>query len=95
VPGADPTPDAVFEVEVETAAVVDPSGEPLPSRFRLGRRSIAVVEILDRWPGTDHAYVKLRGSDGATYILRHTRPNGPWQLVLFQRTGTMVQAGPA
>lgn len=75
-----------FEVEVETAA--DAAGESVPLRFHLGRSRIEAVEILDRWPGVDHAYVKLRGSDGAIYILRQDRSRGAWQLVLFQRAGS-------
>ena len=73
-----------FEVSVDMAAA-DVAGEPTPARFRLGERVIEVTAILDRWPGADHAYVKLLGTDGATYILRHDLPRGRWQLVLFQR----------
>lgn len=78
--------DDRFEVEVETAAApLGRPSNPVPLRFRLGRRSVEVVDILDRWPGANHTYVKLRGEDGATYILRHDQERGSWQLVLFQR----------
>jgi hypothetical protein len=73
--------DDTFAVTVE--ADPDASGEMLPRCFRLGARSVEVVDVLDRWPGADHLYVKLRGADGATYILRRG-PDGAWRLVLFQ-----------
>ena len=84
-------PDDAFAVEVETGAATtadQPGGDPRPLRFRFGRGTVEVTEILDRWPGADHAYVKLRGSDGATYILRHDRLRGSCQLVLFQRSAS-------
>jgi hypothetical protein len=63
----------------------DAIGEPAPLRFRLGRRTVEVRRILDRWTGRDHAYVKLVGSDGVTYILRHEPGQDSWRLVLFER----------
>jgi hypothetical protein len=74
--------DDSFALAVETAP--DPSGEAVPRRFRLGARVVEVAEILDRWPGADHLYVKLLGSDGATYILRRDPDRGGWRLVLFR-----------
>jgi hypothetical protein len=71
-----------FALEVET--VPDAFGEALPRRFRLGSRTVEAAEILDRWPGGGHLYVKLRGSDGATYILRQDLDRGGWRLVLFR-----------
>jgi hypothetical protein len=71
-----------FSAAVEAEA--DPFGEVLPCRFRLGTRMIEVAEVLDRWPGADHLYVKLQGCDGATYILRQDLHRGDWALVLFE-----------
>jgi hypothetical protein len=68
---------------VTVEADPDPAGEALPGRFRLGGRTIEVAEVLDRWPGADHLYVKVRGSDGATYILRQGLNHGGWRLVQF------------
>ena len=78
-------PDGSFEVEVETAPGA--WDEPTPLRFRLGQRVVEAAEILDRWPGQDHLYAKLRGSDGAVHLLRHDRELGRWQLVLYRRGG--------
>jgi hypothetical protein len=50
-------------------------------------RCIEAVAILDRWPGAGYGYVKLRGADGAIYILRHDEAGGRWQLVQFIRDG--------
>lgn len=74
--------DDAFTLTVEIAP--DTSGEALPRRFRLGARVIKVAEVLDRWPGAGHLYVKLRGADGATCILRQDLDRGRWQLVLFR-----------
>ena len=70
-----------FTVVVETEAA--PAGEPRVRHFRLGARTVEVIETLDRWPGADHLYVKLCGADGATYILRQDMRDG-WRLVLFR-----------
>jgi hypothetical protein len=74
--------DDSFALTVETAP--DPSGDAPPARFRLGAHAVEAVEVLDRWPGGDHLYVKLLGSDGATYILRRGLDRGDWRLVLFR-----------
>jgi hypothetical protein len=73
-------PDESLTLAVECRP--DGAGEPIPRRLRLGARSVEAAEILDRWPGHDHLYVKLLGSDGAVYILRHDRLRDRWQLVL-------------
>lgn len=81
VPAPEPAAHDNFEVEVARGPD-DPLG-PVPQSFRHGTREIAVAEILDRWPGTDHLYIKLRGADGAVYILRQDLTRDRWQLVLF------------
>ena len=71
-----------MRVDVECDAD-DAGGGPTPRRVRLGARAVDVVEVLDRWFGTDHAYVKLAAADGATYILRHDLPADRWELIMF------------
>ncbi len=56
-----------------------------PVRIHLGRRTVEVSEILDRWVGPDHRYFKVRGDDGATYILRLDLEAWIWELVFFDR----------
>jgi hypothetical protein len=75
--------EAPFPIDV--SCEVGPVGEALPRRFAIGGRAVDVAEVLDRWPGADHLYVKLGGSDGAVYILRQDLARGHWQLVLFER----------
>lgn len=63
-------------------------GEETPRRFFLGERRIEVDEVVDRWFGPDHRYFKVRGDDGATYILRHDTVAGEWDLTMFDRRPT-------
>ncbi len=60
-------------------------GEETPRRFHFDERTIVVEEVLDRWLAPEHRYFKLRGADGATYILRHDSLSGEWDLVLYDR----------
>ena len=60
-------------------------GEETPRRFYRGDSAVDVEEVLDRWLAPDHRYFKLRGSDGAVYILRHDCGSGDWELVFFDR----------
>ncbi|MBI4715682.1 MAG: hypothetical protein HY760_07090, partial [Nitrospirae bacterium] len=60
-------------------------GEETPRRFTLGERPIEVEEVLDRWLARDHRYFKVRGDDGAVYILRHDMESLEWELTLFER----------
>ncbi len=75
--------------EISVRVECDPAchAEARPCRFTLGRRSVAVDEIIDRWYGPDYRYVKLRGSDGAMYILRHAETAGSWELTMFDARG--------
>ena len=72
----------MFELEVDVA---DGSLNSVsPKRLIFGARTIDVVDVIDRWHGIDHVYVKLRGDDGAVYILR-LDTGGVWELVQFIR----------
>jgi hypothetical protein len=74
-----------FAVRVECHA--GHRGEETPRRFSLGGdRSIEVIEMVDAWLAPDHRYFKLRGDDGASYILRNDVPSGRWELTMFDRT---------
>ncbi len=63
-------------------------GEETPHRFFLDARVIEVEEVLDRWLAPDHRYFKLRGDDGATYILRHDVVAGHWELWMYDKSAT-------
>jgi hypothetical protein len=58
-------------------------GEESPRRFFLNERQIEVVDILDRWLAPDHRYFKIKGDDGAIYIIRHDVTKDQWELTLF------------
>jgi hypothetical protein len=73
--------DAVTALRVECYAGHRADSEP--RRFCLGRRQIAVTEILDRWLDPRHRYFKLRGDDGGVYLLRHDSVRDRWQLTLY------------
>jgi len=69
--------------------VVDAPGwrdDEEPHAFLIGGRRVGVAEVLDRWLGADHRYVKLRGDDGAVYILRHDERRGAWELAVYDRS---------
>ena len=57
-------------------------GEETPRRFFLDHRPVEVVEIIDQWLETDYRYFKVRGDDGAVYVLRNAAAvEGPtWEL---------------
>ncbi|HYD39653.1 MAG TPA: hypothetical protein VEB43_02395 [Anaeromyxobacter sp.] len=60
-------------------------GEETPRRLVLGGRAVSVVEVVDRWYGPDHRSFKLRGGDGATYLVRHDEAADRWELQLYER----------
>lgn len=78
---------------VEVESDPGPRGEAAPRRIHMGRRTVTAVEILDRWPGADHLYVKLKGDDGALYILRHDTTRGLWELTLFDAAAGGARPG--
>ena len=58
-------------------------GEETPRRFFLGARQVVVLDVLDRWYGTDYRYFKVEGDDACLYILRHDEGAGAWSLTVF------------
>ena len=69
-----------MRVEVETDQI---DGAAIPRRFRLDAREIEVVEILDQWFGADYRYCKVKGSDGALYILQLNENRSEWSLIML------------
>lgn len=55
-------------------------GEETPRRLEIDGRRVEVVEVIDRWLGQDHRYFKVRGDDGAIYLLRHGDADDRWEL---------------
>jgi hypothetical protein len=52
-------------------------------------RSIEVTEVLDAWLAPDHRYFKVRGENGACYIVRNDVESGLWELTMYDRTGAI------
>jgi hypothetical protein len=44
---------------------------------------IEVVEVLDPWYGPDYRYCKVKGGDGALYILRFDESRSEWHPTMF------------
>ena len=74
-----------FAVRVESSP--GHRGELVPTRLSLGGAPIEVVEVVDAWLAPDHRYFKVRGSDGACYILRNDVISGRWQLTVYDSVG--------
>lgn len=73
--------DRQFAINVDCYAGY--RGEETPRRLRIGDHQIAVVEVLDCWLSPGQRYFKLRGDDGAVYIVRHDPAENLWELTLF------------
>jgi hypothetical protein len=71
-----------MRVQVET--YMDDGGAEKLSRFHIDGRVIEVTDNIDQWHGVDHRYVKVKGSDGSVYILRHTEIGNVWELTMYQ-----------
>jgi len=69
-----------MRIAVETS---QDHGIEIPRTLRLNRDRIEVVEVLDQWYGSDYRYCKVKGGDGALYILRLDEPRSEWHLTMF------------
>jgi hypothetical protein len=58
-------------------------GEQTPRQLAFSGRTVALAELLDCWLAPEHRYFKMRGQDGATYILRHDTLRRLWELTLY------------
>lgn len=54
-----------------------------PRSLDWGGRRIDVVEMIDQWYGADYRYVKVKGSDGAIYIIRFNEIDDERALTMF------------
>lgn len=52
-----------------------------PTSFKLGEKTLAVIEVIDRWYDRDGNYFKVVVEDGTRYLLRHDRNEDAWELV--------------
>ena len=73
-----------MQVQVETYA--EEGGAEKLRRFRFDDRVVEVADNIDQWHGADYRYVKVRGSDGNVYVLRHDEVRDEWELTMYQRS---------
>jgi hypothetical protein len=74
-----PEDDQILRVECYAGHRADTE----PRRLHIGRREVAVSEIIDRWLDPRHRYFKLRGDDGGIYLLRHDTIEDRWEMTLY------------
>ncbi|OHV89846.1 hypothetical protein [Mesorhizobium sp. ORS 3428] len=55
----------------------------VPLRFCLDGDQVDVLEMVDQWFGADYRYCKVKGSDGALYILRYDERRSEWGITMF------------
>lgn len=70
-------------MRIRVEHTVDDLGAAKPGRLHCGRRQVGVLETLDQWFGPDYRYLKVKGDDGALYILRFDEDCDQWTLVMF------------
>ncbi len=76
-------------LEVRVDCYAGYRGEQTPRRFSFDGRIVEVVEVLDAWLAPDHRYFKVKGDDGAFYILRNDVITARWELTMYDRTGSI------
>src|SRR5262245_24160014 len=69
-----------MRLQVETTRE---AGRKLSLAFHFNARRVEVVNVIDQWFGPDYRYCKVKGDDGAVYILRVVEHCSDWQLTLF------------
>ena len=73
-------------IEIRVSCYAGYRGEETPRRLEFGHRHINVHALLDQWLAPDHRYFKIRGDDGADYIIRHDITSMRWELIFYHRT---------
>jgi len=56
-------------------------GNERPTLFSLKDRRVGIVDIIDRWYGTDHDFFRVLADDGRVYLLKWHRFTDEWFLV--------------
>jgi hypothetical protein len=67
--------------EVKITSFTHDVAGTIPRSFRLDTRLILVWEVLDRWPGQDYRYLKIRSVDDVIYFLRHDLKKDEWSVI--------------
>jgi hypothetical protein len=74
-----------YRIRVESYSGYKAGERPL--WFIVGSRRIEVVEVEDRWYSPDASWFRVRGDDGAVYVLRRQEDAQEeiWTLESFRR----------
>jgi len=78
-------------MRIEVELHPDDHGTPMLRALHFGSHRIEVLETLDQWYGSDYRYVKVRGHDGALYILKFDESRADWELTMFERAQTRTR----
>lgn len=70
-------------INLEVECYAGYRGDESPRCFLLGKRTIQVIDELDRWLDPKYRYFKVLGDDGGIYILRHDAISNQWEMTLF------------
>ncbi len=80
-------------MEVRVDCYAGYRGEETPRGIDVEGRHVEVLEVVDRWYGPDYRYFRVRGSDGAGYLLRHDESADRWELTVMSPGGATPPAG--
>ncbi|MBE9529090.1 MAG: hypothetical protein IME99_07605 [Proteobacteria bacterium] len=72
-------------IKIQVEAYAGYKANERPRSIKIRERVLPVVEVLDRWYGTDHDYFKLLAEDGYIYIIRYDRGTDGWELTMMER----------
>lgn len=78
---------ATAEMGIRVECYAGYRGEEEPRAFWLGERRLEVLELVDRWYGSDCRYYRCRADDGDAYVLRHDERTHTWELAAFTAAG--------
>ncbi len=70
-----------FPKKVKVNAYSGYKANERPLSFVMDRKTIEVLEIIDRWYGVESDYFKILGQDGMLYILKWHRLLDVWLVV--------------
>lgn len=76
-------------LQIEVDCYAGYRGEQTPRALRIGENTVAVVEVVDQWLAPDHRYFKIKGDDGAMYVIRHHVTADRWELTVYDRRGAV------
>lgn len=76
-------------LEVRVECYAGHRGEQTPRRFSFDGRVTEVADVLDAWLAPDHRYFRVKGDDGACYILRNDVIAVRWELTTYDRTAAI------